>query len=77
MCSIKAPQVNVPQAPVSVQVPVLPPTAYVSPENDPNSPVGMAANQVTRKKLRTDLALPSAGGTGPAAGAGLTIPPRV
>lgn len=77
MCSFKAPQVNVPPPPPSVvQVPIPPLAAYVSPENDPNSPVGMAAGQVTRKKLRTDLAIPGAA-SGPASGAGLTIPPRV
>lgn len=62
-----------PAAPRAAPAPTPPaPTAeaYVSPEADPNSPYA-AANAVSRRKLKIDLATPGS------TGAGLTIPSKV
>lgn len=67
MCSSKLFGGAKPQAAPVPAAPSPTATAYVSPEADPSSP-GSAANAVSRKKLKIDLATPRA------PGAGLVIP---
>ena len=60
-----------PPPPAAVSsVPVLAPTPYVSPEAAAQSG-GIPANGVSRKRLRTDLTIPTGNGT---TGAGLALP---